>query len=292
MEKIVEIASSVDYQNLASVEKLKYKPIIAKETAAVASLFSLATSASNLYKTVKKSDIENKDKLMSYLSKISNTVNGLIDSENLEKSAVKKSIEKLHSRVAKAMSIVSKNLKPIVEKNVSTVSFEELEEIAAETKVEASLDEMKEIKKVLLDNASVIKGYQSHGNSMPSEPPSNAFVLIRKPIVAISNLSSDNFKAGGFSIEPVGNYTILNDQLLVGINPKKLDGTPVDTFVDSIIKGLASQTNMKYAKMTNPKPYLNSGLIYYWLVTEHSINQVRQRSGKNFSINKWGFAFN
>jgi hypothetical protein len=292
MEKIVEIASSLDYQNLAAVEKLKYKPILAKEIATVTKLFTIATSATNLHRLVKKSDIQNKDKLLSYLSKITNTTNGLLGSEALEKADVKKAIEKMQARYVKAMKIVSENLQPIVDKNVSSVSYAELEELEAEIKEEANADEMKEIKKILSDSASVIKGLQSHAGKLPSEKTNKPFVLVRVPVVAISNLSSDNFKAGGFNIQPIGNYSILHDQLVVGINPDMLEDTPADKFVDSIIKGLSSQTNIKFAKMSNPKPYANSGLIYYWLVSEPSINQVRQRSGKNFSINKWGFAFN
>lgn len=299
MSKIMEIAGSNDYRNLSVVNELKYKPIIKQEVKAMTKVFTLATSTTALYKQVKKSDLPNKKDIMKYLSKVTNTLNGLIENENLDKETVKACIEKLQKRTAKVVKLVGANLKPIIEKHVTSVTHEELEVLASEAKEETSAIDEKEIRQLLRDNSHIIKDMQTYSNHLPAKSD-KPFIFAKVPVVAISALSSDNFKEAGFDVKPLTNYSILMDQVVIGINPKNIseDKTKpaslgdIEKYIDMLVKAVEQKQNTKYVKMDKPKPYRDSGLIYFWIVPEKNINQMRSNTGKNFSVNKWGFAFN
>ncbi len=286
--KIEELASSQDYKSLGVIDKLSSTRILAKELKTQTNLFTIATASTNLAKDLKSSTLENKDEIISNLQKIANTVNGLIESSNLDKDTARKHIKKLKKRAGKITAQVGSNLKTLLDNKVYAISFEDLE------KLKANLDEdhQEEIDKILDQNASAIKNLQKHASNLPtSKDASKSFILASVPIVAISPLSQKDFTAGGFSVSPLGMYSVLDTQLVIGINPDKLDGIAIDKYLGMIVKGLENQSGMRYIVMSHPKPYKSSGLIYYWIVEEKLVNRLRSQSGKTFLVNKWGFAF-
>lgn len=287
--KIQDLVGNEYFKSLAAINKLSSSRIARKEPKTVAKLFSLVTSTVNLCKEVKKSDIEDKDVILSNLVKIANTVNGLLESPTLEREEVKAHIKKMKKRSSEVSNVVLSNLRTLVDNKVYAISFDDLE------KVKSNLqdDDKQEIEKVLDANESIIRNLQKHSNSLPNTTGNPAsFTLARVPVVAISPLSQKDFSIGGFVVSPLGQYSVLNDQLVIGINPEKIDkDTTLDKYLNMVVKSLENQQGQKFFIMTNPKPYRNSGFIYYWVIEEKLINRVRSNTGKNFLVNKWGFAF-
>lgn len=286
--KTQELASLGEYKNLSIASNLRASKLVSKDTKTSVKLFTLVTAATNLHKVVKKSELKEKDSVLSALVKIGNTVNGLIETAELSKEDAKKHIKKLQKRVATIESVVNAELKELYNEEVSAVTFEDMQKLTAAVHV----DDQKEIEKILDANSATIKGLQHHAQKLPStKDATKTFIVAKVPVIAVTPLTKENFKEGGFDVDIIGRYPVLNDQLVIGINPDTLGGVSMHKYAEMVVKGLENRTGTEYILMDNPKHYSNSGLMYYLLLPVKQANRTAKHAGRSFSIPKWGFAF-
>lgn len=288
--KTVEIANLQDYKNLQLVNKLNSEAIERASIKQQTNLFTIATSAQNLHKLIKKSELseETKKSVLSTISKIANTVNGILETADIKKSDVKPLIKKLKSRVSKIESTITSHIDELYKSEVSAITFEDVQKLTASTTAETK----KEIDKAIDSNLNLIKTLQHHSQTLPTSKSevTSTFRLAKLPIVAISNLTSEDFKSGGFAVEKLGAYSILKDQLVIGINPESAEGG-LTNYLKMVVNSLSHKTNDKYIIMPNSVSYKTSGLLYFWIVPEKEADRLLHNTGKSFSVNKWGFAF-
>lgn len=131
------------------------------------------------------------------------------------------------------------------------------------------------------------------------------FMVARVPIVPADGPTSvEKLTQLGFSVENLGGYAVLHNQLVVGISPKALLGehggavkgekaaTAIRNEVDRIRKRLQKTTNTKL-QLVSDKAYSYKTGTWYWLMTDRDLDRLaRAFPGQHVNITRWGFAFN
>lgn len=185
-------------------------------------------------------------------------------------------------------------------KDISSISFKDpiskISELKAnlESKLDSTVDNseywdkaQKEIKKII-DNSE----QQSKNLNLISKKD---FVVARIPIIPVGDrpLSADKLKKAGLKAEDLAGYTVLYNQIVVGINKSAKETfreKDVSKILDKIISNLESVTNEDLYLVTNEgNPY--KGAIWYWLANKYEINSILKSAGGHIKIKHWGFSF-
>jgi hypothetical protein len=132
-----------------------------------------------------------------------------------------------------------------------------------------------------------------------------AFVIVRLPIVpADGKFSSEKLAKVGFDAESLGGYPVLNNQMVIGINPRHLLGEhsgevkgekaakAIRDEAERLLKKL-SKTTKTNLHFVSSKAYSYKGGTWFWLMTDRDIDLLAKISpGSHVAIQRWGFAFN
>lgn len=137
------------------------------------------------------------------------------------------------------------------------------------------------------------------------------FVIARVPVVPADGiLSGEKLARLGFSTENLGGYTVIHNQIVIGINPKTLlSFGKSDDFKVSTIKGervaeavreeldrlrrkLQKTTKVKL-QLVSDKAYSYGSGTWFWLMSDRDLDMLaRAFPGNHIKIGRWGFAFN
>ena len=133
-----------------------------------------------------------------------------------------------------------------------------------------------------------------------------SFVLERMPIVPTDgNLSAEKMAHAGFNVESLGGYPVIQNQLVIGINPRHVlgdhGGEVKGEKASKLIRAEADQLRKKLEKRTkqrlqfvSDKAYSQPGSpgAWFWLMSDNDLNRLSKISpGNRVSIQRWGFAF-
>jgi len=130
------------------------------------------------------------------------------------------------------------------------------------------------------------------------------FVLTRVPVIPLSKgpLNVSVLQKVGFKTDMVSGYTVMHNQLVLGVNKQMLElkkggiSRVIDTKVVldkalEVKKMVEKQTGAKYQFVTE-KPYGASGGAWFWLMTERDLNLfAKSFPGGHVKLERWGFAF-
>lgn len=134
-----------------------------------------------------------------------------------------------------------------------------------------------------------------------------SFVLERMPVVPGDNkLSAERMASVGFDVESLGGYPVLQNQLVIGINPRSVlgehSGAVKGEKAARLIRERADQIRKMAEKRTkqrlqfvSDKAYSPPGIpgTWFWLMTDADIKRFARISpGNRVNVVRWGFAFN
>jgi hypothetical protein len=131
-----------------------------------------------------------------------------------------------------------------------------------------------------------------------------AFVVARVPVVPTGTPVSTEKLAGlGFKVDNLGGYAVIQNQLVLGINPSKIIPNSSAIKSDKLkaaIQAEAESLRRKLQKTLNtrlqfvsdrPRTY-KSG-TWYWLMSERDLDLFAKAfPGGHVKVDRWGFAFN
>jgi len=152
---------------------------------------------------------------------------------------------------------------------------------------------------VINKSEGAISEYQKYARQLPATEADSLrmgdFILQKMPIVAMTETiaTPQDFEKGGFTVKPIGFYSVLENQLVLGIHANRLKTKKVDpeTFKTYVIEKLQRELGKRLVVIGKPMGYKNSGYIYYWLVPEQNVDRFRNRTHKPLTIKQWHFAF-
>jgi len=217
-------------------------------------------------------------KAISRLNKISSSIDNL----NLEKA--KKEEKKKENQGKKGVALAAKSIFD----HYDSKDYED-----APPKEDS-------IMKLLNDAGSAINTYQKYSRQLPAtEVESNKmgdFIIHRMPILALTNplVTSDEYEKAGFITKRIGYYAVVENQLVVGIHSNKIKTTKkIDpkTYLAFLKSKIEREMHTTYQVVGQPTGYKNSGYIYFWLVPERNIDQLRVKAHKPLTVKQWHFAF-
>ena len=123
------------------------------------------------------------------------------------------------------------------------------------------------------------------------------FVIHRAPIIPMSTppIQFEKLAALGFVAERLGGYTVLEDQLVLGLNSgytqralQELRKTPAAT-AEMIVGQLEQKSGRKYEIIHGQGKGVGQ---WWWLMTSKDLDRLRQACmGGRMKITNWGFAF-
>lgn len=152
---------------------------------------------------------------------------------------------------------------------------------------------------VINKSAGAIAEYQKYARQLPATEADSLrmgdFILQKMPIVAMTDpiATPQDFEKGGFTVKPIGFYSVLENQLVLGIHSNRLKEKKVDpeTFKTYVIEKLQRELGNRLVVVGKAMGYKNSGYIYYWLVPEKNVDRFRNRAHKPLTVKQWHFAF-
>lgn len=152
---------------------------------------------------------------------------------------------------------------------------------------------------VINKSAGAISEYQKYARQLPATEADSLkmgdFILQRMPIVAMTDpiATPEDFTKGGFVVKPIGFYSVLENQLVLGIHTNRLKNKNIDpkTYQTYVIEKLEREVHTKLIAIGKPMGYKNSGYTYYWLVPEKTVDNFRTRAHKPLTVKQWHFAF-
>lgn len=130
------------------------------------------------------------------------------------------------------------------------------------------------------------------------------FVVARVPVVpADTKVSIARLENAGFKVENLGGYAVIHNQIVIGLNAKKLDPNAATMNKDALKKLLrkelkvlmnmvSQKTGKKLALVTEIANPYKSG-TFFWVAPEKEIDRLAKAfPGGQAKIPRWGFAFN
>jgi hypothetical protein len=201
---------------------------------------------------------------------------------------------------AKKYISTQRNRLPKVEKIVASLYEKKAKKELAKAEGKGSYSSQEAAAGRVLDiinqGGPVIQSMAEYKKMLPSSAGSkDSFIITRVPIVAITNpiVTKEEFEAGGFDAESIGNYCVLQDQLVVGINANLLKGEKKDPekFRKWVIEHLEDKLKKKLVEVGSPIGFGASGFTYVWLIPEKEIDRFRSRNSKPLHPKEWGMAF-
>ncbi len=234
----------------------------------------------------------------------------LLEREEFSSKETQKFVEKLNSRIRKVYS----SIESLNQERTKSIKKKESEGINRSKGVFAgrgifdyydSKDYVEEapkedtVIKVINNSQDVIKHYQKFARQLPATEADSKhmgdFILKRMPVIALTDpsVSAQEFEKAGFITKSIGFYAVLENQLVMGVQENTLKSKKMDpkTYAKFVLQKVERELHAKYQIVGQPTGYKNSGYVYYWLVPEKSIDQLRNRAHKALTVKKWYFAF-
>lgn len=123
-----------------------------------------------------------------------------------------------------------------------------------------------------------------------------AVIVVDLPIIPIieGGVFVQDLLSAGIAAEPIGGYSVLLKQRIIGISPKMLEtgGYSKERYIKLVIDQLNARSKQEYALvMEQPFADKKTQMYYYWVMPTAQINVMLTAGGKQASINNWGFAF-
>lgn len=147
---------------------------------------------------------------------------------------------------------------------------------------------------------ALIQEYQHYRSLLPrsASEVKKPFMIARipiyvktKPFVAASSFASTGVTAKEFK----GGYSVVENQLVIGINVNKLkeEKKKPEEFREAIVKIISAQYKTRFVVMSKfNMPVSNTGMVFTWLMKESEHNAViRANGGRTFSVVEWTPAF-
>lgn len=170
--------------------------------------------------------------------------------------------------------------------------------------IEADSSTVDDLEEFYRKAADVIKKHAGKAEDIKAIK-NKAFIIARMPIVpADDKLSAERLATAGFQVESIGNYAVLQNQLVIGINPRFLMGEHsgevkgekasklIRAEVERLRKFLEKKTNVGYQLVSEKAKSEGSG-TWFWLMNDNDISRLARVSpGGRIQIKAWGFAFN
>lgn len=145
--------------------------------------------------------------------------------------------------------------------------------------------------------SAVIDKYRND-NAKLEAIKSKPFIVTRVPVIPTdSAVSLSKLIQYGFKAEALSQYTVLPDQMVIGINPKFLDGSAntselVRKELARLQKILEKRTNSKL-QLVSQRAYSYGSGTWFWLMKESELNMFAKAfPASHVKVNQWGFAFN
>lgn len=173
-----------------------------------------------------------------------------------------------------------------------------VEKIVADSSMSDDLEEF--FKKA----ADVIKKHSGKAEDLKAIRD-KAFVIARVPVVPADEKrpSAERLAHIGFQVDSLSGYPVLQNQMVIGINPRFLMGEHsgeikgekasklIRTEAERLRKFLQKQTNTQL-QFVSDKAYSHGSGTWFWLMTDADINRLAKVSpGNRVNITRWGFAF-
>ena len=131
------------------------------------------------------------------------------------------------------------------------------------------------------------------------------YTICRVPVVAVgkSGISMEILKNRGFPVISLCGYPALNNQLILGINPKELELTDKEKaeglsiprsrwfeVADRVRIQIRKETKQRIA-FVDERPYGFAGGAWFWLMLEDQLQDFTSAfPGKSLQLRNWGFA--
>jgi hypothetical protein len=257
---------------------------------------------------------ENKEMLTKIYNKFDSLVSGLSsfdysseDVNRLKANAITRLREVIEVEAAGGKEI---KISPVWKRYDPSKEDDEQEQ-QKDQKYHDKMDSEKKLERLLKDTPKLLERF-AKGEKQLNILIAKRFIFARVPIIPLTKppLVFDELKKYGFPVQKIGGYTVIEDQLVVGFNPKflkdiaedkKLRKKPAD-----LAKMLADQLSLKNKKnyhILGPGNKHKTGL-YFWMVPERSVNLMIKSTGaklphskggfsgaKKLETKQWGFAF-
>lgn len=153
------------------------------------------------------------------------------------------------------------------------------------------------------DLAEIIKSTNEQAAALPSLA-GKPFVVARIPIIPVSKtgLSIENLRANGFVVASLGGYPVINNQLVIGVNPTEIEITEVEKASGATIPRarwleIAEKVRIAIKKETRQKvtfvderPHGHAGGAWFWVMLENELDSFAASfPGKSLQLRNWGF---
>lgn len=171
---------------------------------------------------------------------------------------------------------------------------EAVEEDAAATTYKVSSDQ--KMDSLFKGSEQTLERYRSYSAIVKSLNGKD-FVIHRAPIIPMSTppIQFEKLAALGFAAEKLGGYTVLEDQMVLGLNSgytqkalQELRKTPAAT-AEMIVGQLEQKSGRKYEIIHGQGKGVGQ---WWWLMTSKDLDRLRQACmGGRMKITNWGFAF-
>jgi hypothetical protein len=158
-------------------------------------------------------------------------------------------------------------------------------------------DSTENLKKLLDGTPDVLKKYSTTSRDLNVLLAKN-YIFTRVPVVPLSKppLSPAELDKLGFKVSRIGYYPVIENQLVLGLNPKyvlnaksDMKKTPVQ-LAQYLVDVLNKKSGHKYQILGGVAKHKTG--YYFWLVTDRDTDLFRKAAGGNrFLLQSWGFAF-
>lgn len=143
---------------------------------------------------------------------------------------------------------------------------------------------------ILKKSEQQLRHYDTFKGKLPdAKTDKRPFVIFRMPVIPVQmTLTAKDFADVGFVVDKVGRYSVLKNQLVIGLNIN------VKNFSDAEFKELLEAvnsrgTNYQVVGKVHPK----KGYNWYWLVPEYTLKQLDNMNKRlTLKNGEWGLAFN
>lgn len=301
------------------IDKLKASKQLLLGLSAPSTLRQKVKVLSELRDVVKSAVLDTKDKeVKSRLAKIHNVADSLIGGLSTQEYTKKhvsafrlKALDRLNSLIR--VEVASPSDKPrkkteAEERSESLLGDDDFDEQVEKhsNKSEKNLD------KLLEKAPSLIKKY-SRASKLLTEIYSKKFILAKGiPVVPLTTpiMSFDELKKMQFPVDKIGQYTVIEDQMVLGINVRWAKQIKKDTkrtpsqFAEDMVKQMNARTN-KHFMILGPA-YGHKVGFFFWIAPEHQVDLMIKATGglrkakkggdhvpmnKRLVVTRWGFAF-
>lgn len=145
---------------------------------------------------------------------------------------------------------------------------------------------------------AVLDKYDRYKSKMPTKDTNSMgnqkLVMFDMPVIPLVQtvLTEDALRSIGLKGDSLGMYTIIQNQRILGVNPKalKAEKQTVEAYVKQVLHNLGERKGGTWSWVTeSPAAYRASGLQYIWVMESRKLSRLLKLV--HGSIEEWGFPF-